>query len=74
MIKRAPEVVLVAKLVMMDGVQAMIRVMLADQMEQTRQLLQGNRREVTAPMDEPMLNEGQSKEGSYSRTVDQVEP
>lgn len=58
MIEHAPESVPIAGPIMMTGVQAMIPEMLAEQMEVTIQLVQGNRREVTTPIDEPMLNEG----------------
>lgn len=56
---------------MMVGDRAIIQEMLAEKMELNIQLLQGNRREVIAPMDEPMLNEGQHEEGSYSQAVEQ---
>ena len=48
--------------------------MLGEKMEQTTQLLQGKRREVTTPINEPVLNKGQSEKGSYSRIVDTAEP
>lgn len=52
----------------------MIREMLAEQMEEAKQLLQGNGKKVTAPIFEPKVNEDQSEEGSYSNIVDQTEP
>ena len=73
MIKCAPEVMPAVELIMMVGIQAMNRAMLAWKIEETRELLQGNRREITTPVDEPVLNKGQSEEGSYNRIADQVE-
>lgn len=57
----------------MVGFQAIIWEMLVEQMEESRQLLQGNRRKVTVPVDELALNEVQSEERSYNRTVDHGE-
>lgn len=70
MIESAIEVVPAAKPITIKGVQAMIWAILTEQMEETRQLLLDNKREFTAPVNELVLNEGPSKEGSYNRIVD----
>ena len=43
-------------------------------MEETRCLLQGNRKEPTALIVQRKLEEEQSEEGNYSRNVSQAEP
>ena len=53
---------------------AMIQAMLDHQMEETRHLLQENGREPASPIVQLELEEEQSGEGNYSRTVSQVEP
>ncbi|KAL7582700.1 hypothetical protein Lser_V15G42899 [Lactuca serriola] len=72
-IKRAPEVLVAPEPISMAGVQAMIRAMMAKQREQMRQMLL-NRDEPTVPIVQPELNEGQSEEGNFNRTVSQTEP
>ena len=42
----------------MDGVQAMMPMMLDHQIEETRRLLQQSREETTIPVEQPDLNEG----------------
>ena len=58
----------------MAGVQAMIQAMMADQREEMRQLLLNNRSAPSMPVEQPELNEGQSEEGNYSRSVGLYDP
>ncbi|KAL7591377.1 uncharacterized protein LOC111880758 [Lactuca sativa] len=60
--------------VTMAGVQAMIQAMMVKQREEMRQLLLNNRSEPSMPVEQPELNDEQSEEGNYSRTVSQAEP
>ena len=72
-IEQIPVVVAAAEPIMIGGVQAMIQAMLDRQMEETRLLLQQTREELTMPIEQPELNEGQSEEGNYSGTVGQAD-
>ena len=58
----------------MAGVHAMIQAMMDEQREEMKQLLLNNRSEPSIPVEQPELNDGQSEEGNYSRTISQVEP
>ena len=74
MIKQIHVVVAAPEPITMDGVQALIRMILDHLMEETRRLLQQNQEELTVPIEQPELNDGQSKEGNDSRTVGQADP
>ena len=58
MTERAPEVTTIPEPVMMAGVQAMIRAMMAKQREDMRQMLCNDRDEPTVPVVQLELNEG----------------
>lgn len=58
-IKRSPKVVLVVEPIIMDGVQAMIRTIIE---EATRQLLQGDKRKIIAPVIKLVINGDHSEE------------
>lgn len=58
----------------MAGIQAIIRAMLVDQMEEIIQLFQGNKTVLTAPVEELVINKAQSEEGNYNKTVNQAKP
>ena len=58
----------------MDGVQAIIQMMLDRQMEETRHMLQQNHEEPSMLIEQPELNERHSEGGNFSGTVGQANP
>lgn len=67
-------VVPIVEPIMMTRVQPMIKVMLAEQTEEIIQLFQENKRYLTTPIVEIVINNAQSEEGSYCKSVKQTEP
>ncbi|XP_052622666.1 glycine-rich protein 2-like [Lactuca sativa] len=51
-----------------------VKAMMVKQREEMRQLLLNNKSEPSIPVKQPELNDDQSEEGNYSRSVGQTEP